>query len=75
MDNAIVLATPELDRMGERYQHLLWNRAKVTDHFVTDITWGVSYTEAAREFLSETMPRLWRLGRPDQVRCLFFFDN
>ncbi len=39
------------------------------------VQWGTPYARAARTFLSETMPRLWRLGPPDQVRCLFYFDS
>lgn len=38
-------------------------------------TWRVPYYRAAAPFLSETVPRLWRLGTPDAVRCCFFFDN
>lgn len=37
--------------------------------------WGTTYARCARTFLSETMPKLWRLGAPEQVRCLFFFDS
>lgn len=37
--------------------------------------WGATYSRCARTFLSETMPKLWRLGQPEQVRCLFYFDS
>lgn len=41
----------------------------------TQITWYVPYYEQASEFLSETMPKLWRLGKPDEVRIVIWFDN
>jgi hypothetical protein len=55
---------PELERMIE----LLGNA-------YCRVGWEVSYYEQCGPFLSETMPRLWRLGPPDRVRCCFFFDN
>lgn len=41
----------------------------------TRISWPVFYYEAGAEFLSETLPKLWRLGSPENVRIVFFFDN
>lgn len=41
----------------------------------TSVSWGIPYYEAGAEFLGCTLPRLWRLGAPDDVRCVFFFDN
>lgn len=37
--------------------------------------WEQPYYKAVRHFLSDTMPRLWRLGKPEEVRCVFWFDN
>ncbi len=37
--------------------------------------WKATYGRCARTFLSATMPKLWRLGHPAQVRCLFYFDS
>ncbi len=42
---------------------------------VTLVTWGVHYYESAADFLSHTLPRLWRLGRPEHVRIVFYFDS
>lgn len=42
---------------------------------ITDVTWGIPYYDAGNEFLSTTLPRMWRLGKPEDVRCVFFFDN
>jgi len=40
-----------------------------------EVEWGVSYVEAGQEFLGRTLPRLWRLGAPEDVRVVFWFDN
>jgi len=42
---------------------------------VTSIEWDIPYYEQAAEFLSETMPKLWRLGKPDEVRIVIWFDS
>lgn len=39
------------------------------------VTWTTTYYMQARDFLSETLPRLWRLGKPEDVRCVFWFDS
>lgn len=39
------------------------------------VEWEQPYYKAARHFLSDTLPRLWRLGKPDEVRIVFWFDN
>lgn len=42
-------------------------------HFL--VTWKVSYADAASEFLWKVVPRLWRLGEPENVRLVFYFDS
>lgn len=37
--------------------------------------WTVPYYKSARRFWSDVIPRLLRLGAPEDVRCVFFFDN
>ena len=39
------------------------------------VEWETPYYEQVGEFLSSTMPKLWRLGKPDDVRIVFWFDN
>lgn len=39
------------------------------------VEWELPYYKSARGFLSETIPQLLRLGKPDEVRIVFFFDN
>lgn len=42
-------------------------------HF--NVSWPRKYYQCASGFLSETLPRLWRCGKPEDVRIVFFFDN
>lgn len=42
---------------------------------VTLVTWQVPYYGVSGNFWKETVPRLLRLGCPDDVRIVFFFDN
>lgn len=44
-------------------------------HPYVRVSWRVAYHEEARDFLSETLSKLRRLGGPDDVRIVFFFDN
>lgn len=41
----------------------------------TQVSWEIPYYEAGSEFLSATLPRLWRLGHPEHVRIVFYFDS
>jgi hypothetical protein len=55
-------------------------RAKIDEKFAgknvyTTVQWEIPYYDAGSDLLSEVLPRLWRLGAPDDVRCCFFFDN
>lgn len=65
----------------ENYGPLNWDTFhKLDDDFLntsfyTEVSWSIPYYQAGREFLSITLPKLWRLGAPKDVRCLFFFDN
>jgi hypothetical protein len=40
----------------------------------TRIYWQVPYSEAAGDFYSETLPALRALGKPEDVRIVFWFD-
>ncbi len=37
--------------------------------------WEQPYYKSVREFWSDTIPRLLRLGKPAEVRIVFWFDN
>lgn len=39
------------------------------------VEWGTPYYRQAQYFLAQVMPRLWRLGKPEDVRIVFWFDN
>jgi hypothetical protein len=39
------------------------------------VGWTEPYYRAAGSFLAETLPRLWHLGDPADVRVVFWFDN
>lgn len=39
------------------------------------VSWVEPYFVSAGEFLSQTMPKLWRIGKPEDVRIVFWFDN
>jgi hypothetical protein len=39
------------------------------------VSWQIPYYRAASGFLSRVMPRLWRLGKPEDVRIVFWFDS
>lgn len=41
----------------------------------TQVEWETSYAEQAGSFLNITMPKLWRLGAPEDVRIVYWFDN
>lgn len=70
MDNIVTQARD----MGD-YNHAL--DFLKTNHCstYTEIKWGQPYYKMARSFLSDTIPRLRRLGKPEDVRAVFWFDN
>jgi hypothetical protein len=51
----------ELDEIGRSYYGLC--------------TWEQPYYKTCRAFLSDSIPQLLRLGKPEDVRIVFWFDN
>lgn len=50
--------------------------AKATENLYTRCEWRVPYYAAIDgSFLSRTLPMLWRLAAPENVRIVFWFDN
>lgn len=45
------------------------------NHTYCSVEWEQPYHKVARLFLSDCLPRLWRLGEYDKVRIVFWFDN
>lgn len=44
-------------------------------NFYCQSQWTQHYYQCTGGFLGETMPKLWALGKPEDVRILFLFDN
>jgi len=45
------------------------------DDLYTKVEWGETYKECVGYFYSHTIPALKKLGGPDEVRIVFWFDN
>jgi len=43
--------------------------------FYTTVEWEESYAESCEGFLKTTLPHLEKVGPPDSVRIIFWFDN
>ena len=69
--NVVSLSNQEMDKL------LTGERKKEKDkHYITTIKWEESYRNAAGHFLfKEALPALKRLGDPENVRIVFWFDN
>jgi len=48
---------------------------KTLGNYYCYVTWDVPYFKTCRNFLSDCLPKLWRLGKPNDVRIVFWFDN
>jgi len=53
------------------------DKEKLKEHtnVFTSVSWEVPYYSAAGSFLSETIWKLLKVGSPDKVRIVFWFDN
>lgn len=51
-----------------------YNRDESARYFV-QVEWQEKYSESAGNFLTQTLPRLQALGKPEDVRIVFWFDN
>lgn len=49
--------------------------AQRESHTYCRVSWSQPYYKPASEFLGQVLPRLWRLGKPEDVRIVFWFDN
>ncbi len=71
--DALILADCDGDRLTWGDFHKMPNEDFASPQ--TQITWDIPYYEQARDFLAETMPKLWRIGKPHEVRIVIWFDN
>jgi len=47
----------------------------LNEHWYTVVSWTETYAASVGDFLTETLPKLEALGAPEDVRCVFWFDN
>ncbi len=57
-----------------RYEALNEEKPAKTKYYVERI-WAEPYHDSCKHFWSNTIPRLLALGKPDEIRIVFFFDN
>jgi hypothetical protein len=60
---------------NEEMDELLNNPPENADRYFTRIFWQESYHEAAGSFFTKTIAALQGLGKPEDVRIVFWFDN
>lgn len=65
------------DSLSDRYDHKAYEAAitKAMPWTYAQARWEVDYARACKTFWFETMPKLLRVGKPDDVRLVFWFDN
>ena len=76
----IVYDTPEALAQAVKETPDDWNeRREAVKRTLTNtyaqVSWTTPYYHAASDFLSECVPRLLRLGKPEDVRIVFWFDS
>ena len=75
MDAIVQEDQTEKELFGWRYYHALEHSTPEVEGLYTQVEWQTPYYELAIHFLSETIFRMIALGKHDEVRCVFFFDN
>lgn len=78
-----ILSTDEMDKLikqiGAKAGEDKSLYKKLWDHHMKNvwarIQWSEPYYDSARYFLSQTIFKLLRLGKPEDVRIVFWFDN
>lgn len=70
----MVFIKNKADKKGTYQQREDWIKEKYPSTY-TCVEWKIEYYKEAETFLGRTLPRLWRLGAPEDVRIVFFFDN
>ena len=68
--NSKVVSNEEMDKL------LASGKKDPNQRYYTSVRWEESYRNAAGDwFFKETLPTLQRLGKPEDVRIVFWFDN
>lgn len=76
------ISTAEMDQKlkgiserGSTYDEIKRAITKKLPHAYASIEWTEPYYRSCSAFLGEVIPRLLRLGKPEDVRIVFWFDN
>ncbi len=67
--NIVTIDEDVADEILDNGQDVGSNRFYVSYH------WVIKYKESVSDFIETTIPELQKLGEPDNVRIVFFFDN
>lgn len=73
-----IISEKEMEDRIVNYQKEHENNTELSLDFFylyCNIKWKEPYYRAAKDFWSETIPRLLRLGKLEDVRIVFWFDN
>ena len=72
----------EMKRQVEMLKAKFKNRAELSEaidkqlgNVYTRVSWSVTYAQAAQGFIIGCLMRLLRLGKPEDVRIVFYFDS
>jgi hypothetical protein len=67
---------------GGSVRHITWQemderieKRKSTVDFYCSVEWEETYRESCPTFIRKTIPALRKLGEPENIRIVFFFDN
>ena len=59
---------------GDKFRSVDKVKDKLKNYYC-QVSWVESYHQATSDFWSEAMPKLLHVGKPEEVRIVFWFDN
>jgi len=76
-EQAMLAICKQADEICHKQNYAAAESWLATNHKMAyaEAKWETPYFKQARAFLSQTLPRMWRLGKPEDVRAVFWFDN
>lgn len=70
------ISGPKIVTLSEtEYKELDWGKKMDGTRWYVNMEWQEKIKDGCRQFLDETIPALRLLGKPDEVRIVFCFDN
>lgn len=66
---------PNVVHVSQDEMEKLIREGKNTEHVYCPVEWKEPYAESSKFFIEVTIPELRKLGKDDEVRIVFFFDN